>query len=63
VRLTERSVDRIGLVGGLALAGLGVVLLLDQIDAIELSFGWFGAALAAAIGVALLASGLDQPRD
>jgi hypothetical protein len=61
--LSERSVDTVALVAGLAIGGLGVVLLLDQLDAIELSFGWLGAAVAAAVGVALLASGLDRPGD
>jgi hypothetical protein len=56
-------VDRFTLVGGLALGGLGALLLLDQVDAIDLTFGWFGAALAATIGIALLASGLEQRGD
>ena len=61
--MSERPVDRFALVAGLALAALGSLLLLDQVDAIELTFGWFGAALAAAVGVPLLASGLEQRGD
>lgn len=61
--MNERSVDRVALVTGLALAGLGAVLLLDQVDAVDLTFGWFGAAVAAAVGAALLASGLERRSD
>jgi hypothetical protein len=61
--LSERSVDTVGLVAGLAIGALGVVLLLDQLDAIDLTFGWLGAAVAATVGAALVASGLNQPRD
>jgi hypothetical protein len=61
--LSERTTDTVTLVAGLAIGALGVVMLLDQLEAIELSFGWLGAAVAATFGVALLASGLDQPSD
>lgn len=51
------------LVGGLAATGVGVVLLLDGVDAIRLSFGWLWPLLLAAIGAYLLASGLaGRPR-
>ena len=39
-----------------------MVLLLDQADVIEIGFGWLGAAVAAVLGVILLASGLDDAR-
>ena len=56
-----RSVrDPVSLVSGIAVTALGVLLLLDQADAIELTFGWLGAALAAVLGVILVVSGLSQ---
>lgn len=61
--MSGRPVDRVSLVAGLALGGLGVLLLLDQLDALELSFGWLGAALAATLGIVLLASGLQERGD
>lgn len=57
------GVDRVALVAGLALIALGTLLLFDQAEAIDLSPGLLGAALAAALGVILLASGMgEQPR-
>jgi len=50
------------LVGGLAATGVGVLLLLDGLHAIHLTFGWLWPALLAAIGAYLLAGGLAQRR-
>ena len=50
--------DRVSLVAGLAMIAVGAVLVLDQSDVIELSPGIAGAALAAALGAILVASGL-----
>jgi hypothetical protein len=50
------------LVGGLAAIGVGVLLLLDSVGALRLSFGWVGPALLAALGAYLLAGGLAQRR-
>ena len=50
------------LVGGLAAAGLGVLMLLDSAGALHLGFGWFAPALLAAVGAYLLAAGLAQRR-
>ncbi|MDX6668129.1 MAG: hypothetical protein QOK04_1509 [Solirubrobacteraceae bacterium] len=58
---TRRS-DVPTLVGGLAAAGVGAVLLLDRVDAITLSFGWLWPLLLAALGAYLLASGLAARR-
>ena len=56
-----RSVrDPVSLVAGIAVTALGALLLLDQTEAIELTFGWLGAALAAVLGVILVISGLAQ---
>lgn len=52
--------DRVSLVAGLALVGLGVVLLLDQEGTIDLSLGALGAIVAAILGVILIVSGLGE---
>lgn len=54
-------VDRVALAGGLVLIGLGTLLLFDQTGAVDLSPGLLGAAVAAALGVILLASGMSEP--
>jgi hypothetical protein len=54
------AVDRISFTAGLAVLVMGVLLLLDQEDALELTLGVFGAILAAVIGTILLVSGLDD---
>ena len=53
-----RSPDRVSLVAGLAMIAVGLLLVLDQAEAIELSPGIAGAALAAALGAILVTSGL-----
>jgi hypothetical protein len=56
------GVDRVSLVAGMAMMAVGALLVLDQADAIELSPGIAGAALAAALGVILVVSGLADDR-
>ncbi len=58
----RRRPDRVSLVAGLAIGGLGVVLLLDRTGAIELGFGYGLPALLACVGAILLAAGLEGPR-
>lgn len=48
------------LVGGLSVMALGAWILLDAADTVRLSFGGLGAALACAVGLMLLASGLGD---
>jgi hypothetical protein len=57
-----RKLDVPTLVGGLAAIGVGILLLLDSVGAVRLSFGWLGPALLAAVGAYLLAGGLTQRR-
>ena len=52
--------DPVSLVAGIAVIALGGLLILDQVEAIELTFGWVGAALAAVLGVILVISGLTE---
>lgn len=59
--MSERP-DTLALVAGAAVAALGGLLLADQAGALELDLGWFGAALAATLGVILLVSGLTGSR-
>jgi len=55
-----RRPDLPSLVGGLVIAGLGTVLLLDQSDAIDLRFGTFAPIALAAMGAILVAVGLSR---
>jgi hypothetical protein len=55
-----RDPDLPSLVGGLALVALGVVLLLDRLEAIDLRFGTFAPIACAAVGAILLALGLSR---
>ena len=60
--MSRRSFDPASLVGGIAVIALGVVLMLDQTDAIDLSFGYLIPLLLAVVGSILLAAGLSRPR-
>ena len=55
-----RRPDLPSLVGGLALTALGVVLLLDQVDEIDLRFGSLAPVAFAAMGAILVALGLSR---
>jgi hypothetical protein len=55
-----RSPDLPSLVGGLALTAVGVVLLLDRSDAIDLRFATFAPIAFAAMGAILVALGLSR---
>lgn len=60
--MSRRGFDPASLVAGIAVSVLGVVLLLDQVDAIDLSFGYLVPALLAVTGAILLAAGLTDRR-
>ena len=60
--VARREVDVTSLVAGLAIAGFGLLLLLDRVDALDLRFGYLWPAVTATIGVILLASGLTRDR-
>ena len=49
------------IVGGLAITALGVLLLLDALEGLELGFAVLVPAALAALGAILLASGLSRP--
>ena len=58
----KRKPDRVTLVAGLAISGLGVLLLLDRTGLLELRFGYGLPAVLACVGAILLAAGLEGPR-
>ena len=58
----RRRFDRLSLVAGLAIAALGGLLLLDQVGAIDLGYGYAAPAVTATFGAILLAAGLQGPR-
>jgi hypothetical protein len=58
--VTREVRDLVSLVAGAVFVAVGVLLVLDQAGAIELTLGWVGAVMAAALGSILVASGLSQ---
>jgi hypothetical protein len=58
----NRRFDLLSLVAGLAICGLGAVLLLDRTDVVDLHFGYTLPAVLACLGAILLAAGLEGPR-
>ena len=63
--MTAGGADRVSLTAGAAISLLGAILCLDQLDLISLSLGLTAAALCAAAGAILVASGLasDDPEE
>ena len=60
--MTPRDFDPASLVAGLVVCALGVLLLLDQTNVVNLSFGYLWPALLGTIGGILLAIGLTGKR-
>jgi hypothetical protein len=60
--VSSRDFDPASLVAGLVVSALGVLLLLDQTDVIDLRFNYLWPALLATIGAILLAVGLAGKR-
>ena len=58
-----KRLDRTSLVAGVVIVITGIVLLLDQLDAIDLRFGYAAPLLIAMVGAILLTAGLEGPRD
>ena len=56
----RRVVDTVSLVAGVAVTGLGLLLLLDQTGVLRLRFDYIGPAILAAVGAVLLVSGLSK---
>jgi len=62
VARSRASVDLTSLIGGLCLAAVGTLLVLETEDVINLSLGYVWPALLAAAGATLLASGIRKGR-
>ena len=60
--MSPRRFDPASLAAGLVVCGLGTLLLLDQLDVVDLRFGYLWPALLATIGTILLAVGLTGKR-
>jgi hypothetical protein len=60
--MRSRDFDPASLVAGLVVCALGVVLLLDQTDVLDLSYGYLWPALLATVGAILLAVGMTGKR-
>lgn len=58
--MSRRDVDLGSLLAGLVLIGLGTLLLLDRVDALDLRFGYLWPSLLASVGAILLALGLTK---
>ena len=58
----RRNPDPTSLVAGIAVLALGVLLLLDASDTLDLRFGVLAPVACAAMGAILLASGMTRPR-
>ena len=56
------KIDLLSLASGAVIAALGVLVLIDSSDAVDVSFGWAAVAVTAAVGVILLLSGLVDRR-
>ena len=61
--MTREVRDPVSLVAGAVFLAVGALLVLDQAGAIELTVGWVGAVMAAALGAILVASGLSGSED
>ena len=57
-----RRPDVTSVVAGVCVVALGVLLLVDATESLELRFGVLAPAVCAALGAILLASGLSRPR-
>ncbi|MET0749636.1 MAG: hypothetical protein ABWZ43_01135 [Solirubrobacterales bacterium] len=56
----SRELDRVSAAAGVAVTVMGVLLLLDQEDVVELSLSLVGALIAAVLGAILIVSGLGE---
>jgi hypothetical protein len=62
MRAVKDRLDVTALVAGAAICVLGVLILLQEDGTINLEAGWLLSAVAAATGVALVASGMGARR-
>ncbi len=60
--MSGRPRDAVSLVAGVAIIGLGALLLLDSLHGIDLRFAYLAPAVTATAGAILLARGLSRSR-
>jgi drug/metabolite transporter (DMT)-like permease len=60
--MSRRAVDVRALVAGLAIGAFGVLLLLDSLDAVNLTFAYLSPVVLAMLGAILVAGGLSRAR-
>lgn len=60
--MNRRRPDLVSFVAGLAVSGLGFVVLLDRVGAIDLHFGYGLPLILACVGAVMLAAGLGGTR-
>jgi hypothetical protein len=58
----DRHADVPALIAGLVVIALGVLLLLDHLGALHLSFGYLWPALIGTVGAVLLTTGISRSR-
>jgi hypothetical protein len=59
----RRVADVTSLTAGVVIGALGVLLLLDNLEAIDMKFAHFAPAVTATAGAILLARGLSRSRE
>lgn len=62
MRELRERVDPTSLVAGIAVVLLGLLIMLQEEGSIDLESGWLLAGIAAASGIALVASGIGTRR-
>jgi hypothetical protein len=60
--MNGRPRDAVSLVAGLAIVGLGILLMLDSLDGIDLSLAYLAPAVTATAGAILVAHGVTRSR-
>jgi hypothetical protein len=58
--MRERRSDPVSIISGIAVAGLGLLLLLDRTGVIDVRFDYAAPAVLATLGVVLLLHGLAK---
>jgi hypothetical protein len=56
----RRPIDLVSVIAGLTVAGLGLLLLLDRVGAVDLRFDTLAPAVLATVGAVLVATGLSD---
>jgi hypothetical protein len=60
--MRDRGIDHVSMVAGVAVIGLGLLLLGDQAGTLDLGWNLLGAGVALTVGAVLLATGIRDGR-